>query len=514
MPKENYKNKTVILALLAILVVGAVFRFYGLGVQSLWTDELASWDFSRKAALSEVIKDTSKRDAFPPAHYVLSHFIIKYFGDSESLLRLPSAIAGMLAIIAIFYLGVRLYTHREGLIAAALMAVLWYPIYYSQEARAYIFLILFVSLSTYFWISFVRSFENNMNPSRIDVILYILCSCISCYLHYFGLYFVCIQGAAIILGFFKRKKFRFTICLTYLSIALVFSLWIPSLLVQISSGFNKPGEIGSKSIFYFFKILGNFFNASKSPFISLSDYSKTDIVISISIIALISISIFYCLFSTAYSIYKKKTYRSLTGCLFDSDVLLLLWIFVPFLGIYTLHKLSIGPLTYRYFAILVPAAYLLFARSITKLVSSPRKQAAIATILVILFSGHLLFYLKYYSQPIKEQYREAVYFVLEDKNAYANSKIIGYTYDDFLDYYFKRKESNVKVHLYINEKKDREEVIEKIKSFDSQYLWLIAIKFKPEEKYLAIINKNYIAIKKKNFVSSSVWLYQRRQKAF
>src|SRR5215217_7474005 len=35
-----------LLALLAIVLLGAALRFYGLGFQSLWADELASWDFS------------------------------------------------------------------------------------------------------------------------------------------------------------------------------------------------------------------------------------------------------------------------------------------------------------------------------------------------------------------------------------------------------------------------------------------------------------------------------------
>jgi hypothetical protein len=41
-----------LLVLLAIMLLGAVLRFYGLGFQSLWSDELASWDFSNRETIS------------------------------------------------------------------------------------------------------------------------------------------------------------------------------------------------------------------------------------------------------------------------------------------------------------------------------------------------------------------------------------------------------------------------------------------------------------------------------
>jgi hypothetical protein len=45
------RERWALLVLLAIMLLGGALRFYGLSVQSLWADELASWDFSEQGTL-------------------------------------------------------------------------------------------------------------------------------------------------------------------------------------------------------------------------------------------------------------------------------------------------------------------------------------------------------------------------------------------------------------------------------------------------------------------------------
>jgi hypothetical protein len=54
-PLRSLLESRALLVLLAIMLLGAVLRFYGLGFQSLWSDELASWDFSNRETISQVI---------------------------------------------------------------------------------------------------------------------------------------------------------------------------------------------------------------------------------------------------------------------------------------------------------------------------------------------------------------------------------------------------------------------------------------------------------------------------
>jgi hypothetical protein len=54
-PLRFLLESRALLALLAIMLLGAVLRFYGLGFQSFWSDELASWDISNRERISQVI---------------------------------------------------------------------------------------------------------------------------------------------------------------------------------------------------------------------------------------------------------------------------------------------------------------------------------------------------------------------------------------------------------------------------------------------------------------------------
>jgi 4-amino-4-deoxy-L-arabinose transferase-like glycosyltransferase len=125
-PPRSPLHSRAFLVLLAIMLLGAVLRFSGLGFQSLWSDELASWDISTRETMSQVIGGVQSDD-HPPLYYLILRFAQWIFGDSEWALRLPSAVAGWLCIPAIYLLGKRLYSEREGIFAALFLTVFWAP---------------------------------------------------------------------------------------------------------------------------------------------------------------------------------------------------------------------------------------------------------------------------------------------------------------------------------------------------------------------------------------------------
>lgn len=145
-------NRRVLIIFSLILSLGSALRFYGLDHESLENDELASWVEIHHENLGSMIEGL-RYGMSPPLYHILLYFVIKHFGDSEVALRIPSAVSGVLSIIVIFFLGRHLYSEKEGLMAAGLTALLWCPVYYSQEARVYSLLLLFTLLSTYLWIT-------------------------------------------------------------------------------------------------------------------------------------------------------------------------------------------------------------------------------------------------------------------------------------------------------------------------------------------------------------------------
>ncbi|POF28747.1 glycosyltransferase family 39 protein [Roseibium marinum] len=128
------------LLLVVILIVAAALRIYDLDRTSLWYDEAVSWAQSR-GTLPELLSSVAA-DNYPPLHNVILWLTMPIIGDSESALRLPSVILGILAVWLIYLAGRSLAGDASGgryigLLAAALLAVSPFHIWYSTEARMY-----------------------------------------------------------------------------------------------------------------------------------------------------------------------------------------------------------------------------------------------------------------------------------------------------------------------------------------------------------------------------------------
>jgi 4-amino-4-deoxy-L-arabinose transferase-like glycosyltransferase len=130
----------------AILIVAGVNFFVGLGSSSLYIDEGLSWA-AASAPLRDVIDRVAAGEISPPLHYLALHEVIGRFSDSEVALRLPSALAGVALVAAILWVGTRAAGPRAGAVAAALAAVSPLLLEYSQQARAYVFATLAVTVA-------------------------------------------------------------------------------------------------------------------------------------------------------------------------------------------------------------------------------------------------------------------------------------------------------------------------------------------------------------------------------
>src|SRR5207245_580527 len=107
----------------------------------LGLDEILVWDFGGGASIGAVVRRLSAVPSLMPLHFVIS-WIIRRFGDSEIWLRLVPAVAGTLTVPAMFLLARDLFGRRTAVIAALLVAVAPFLIWYSQETAAYALLTL------------------------------------------------------------------------------------------------------------------------------------------------------------------------------------------------------------------------------------------------------------------------------------------------------------------------------------------------------------------------------------
>lgn len=125
------------LPLALILALAAGLRFYRLGAENLWIDEV----FSVRQAASALdgiagYWDLDQQTTSRPLSLVLLHYI-QALGNSELLMRLPYALMSILDVGALFLLSRELAERRVALRASLFLAVLPLHVWYGQEVRWY-----------------------------------------------------------------------------------------------------------------------------------------------------------------------------------------------------------------------------------------------------------------------------------------------------------------------------------------------------------------------------------------
>ena len=135
-------------ALTAIIVAGVVLRLTALNRQSLWFDEIDVVVRAQRP-LGQVLHTFIAAGENGPLYNILLALWIRVAGISEIAVRFPSAVAGVLAIPLVYLLGRRLAGAKAGLLAAGLLAISPYHVWYSQEAKMYTMVVLLALASSY-----------------------------------------------------------------------------------------------------------------------------------------------------------------------------------------------------------------------------------------------------------------------------------------------------------------------------------------------------------------------------
>ncbi|MFN2136362.1 MAG: glycosyltransferase family 39 protein [Candidatus Promineifilaceae bacterium] len=138
----------LLIAATAVTLLAAAVRLHFLGHDSLWYDEI----LTRHTAIQGYFDATTMdaRDHLPLL-YLLVGTALRLLPEQELFLRLPSAVAGILAVPLLVAFGQTARLPRAGLWAALLLALLPFHIRTSQEARHYA-LLLFFSLLSLYWL--------------------------------------------------------------------------------------------------------------------------------------------------------------------------------------------------------------------------------------------------------------------------------------------------------------------------------------------------------------------------
>ncbi len=171
-------------ALAALTLLAAGLRFATVGLQSFDYDEAYTVSLALPGSLGHVLSQLPKTESSPPLHYVLAWVWTQAFGLGEAGVRSLSALAGTAVVPVVYAATRRLASARAALIAAALVAVNPFLVWFSQEARPYALLTLLGALS--FW-AFAAALED---PTPRRLALWAAAAVLVLWTHYFAAFLV------------------------------------------------------------------------------------------------------------------------------------------------------------------------------------------------------------------------------------------------------------------------------------------------------------------------------------
>lgn len=140
--------------LAGITLVGAGLRLYALGGE-LWTDEILTVTHHLDRPVHELVLWPTSRNVHL-LYALLMKVTTGIWGVTGWTVRLPAAAFGIATIPAVYVLGRTFLRGREAMLAAALLAVSYHHVWFSQNARGHSALLLFTALSTTFLIRALR----------------------------------------------------------------------------------------------------------------------------------------------------------------------------------------------------------------------------------------------------------------------------------------------------------------------------------------------------------------------
>ena len=215
-------------------------RLFDLGRRELWVDEGITWFFAQKLGhleLGQGLAELIRLEPTPPLYYGLIGLLLRLGGDSDLLMRLPSAVSGAFAAPLLVVLGGRLGWLRAGWTAGVLIALHPWHLFLSREARVYPLLLTLVLLLA---ISLWQALESGQRRPYLQVGVW-LTLCLYC--HLFGLF----VGAAVALLVVVLAKDAASRRRGLVAVAVALLLFLPYLGVALpalaGSGANWSQEL-------------------------------------------------------------------------------------------------------------------------------------------------------------------------------------------------------------------------------------------------------------------------------
>jgi mannosyltransferase len=232
--KLNLNKFGPTMVLLAILLLGYGLRLYRLGDQNIWWDEgHAVW--SARHSMREVT-DITAHDVHPPLYLWMLHGWMQLVGESEFALRYLSLIGGLLTVALTYVVARRLTGRRPALLATLLIAAARFHIWWSQEARMYIWAAFLALLSIYFF--------TRVRQHRLAWWAYVISSAAAIYTLYLAVLVLVLENVFVAITVWRKPQRRRFLSHWTTAQAAIGLAYVPWLYLALS--FSRTGAADSQ----------------------------------------------------------------------------------------------------------------------------------------------------------------------------------------------------------------------------------------------------------------------------
>ena len=173
-----------------IISIAAILRLWNYSGWSFSHDEIGALVRLNYSSFTELIKEgVRNHDTHPALVQIFIWLWTSIFGLSEAAVRLPFVIIGIASVALLYLIAKKWFGYTTACFASLTLAMLDFPILYSQLARPYSFGLFFSLLAVWCWTNLL--FGSGKNIYR-KAILYGLATVLCMLTHYFAFFFAMI----------------------------------------------------------------------------------------------------------------------------------------------------------------------------------------------------------------------------------------------------------------------------------------------------------------------------------
>jgi mannosyltransferase len=378
LPLTDQQIKLISMVFLTLIAYG--LRTYHVDYQSLWRDEVDSIQFALRD-LPALLVNFKTPGENGPLYYFALHFWVNMTGTSAFAARFFSLLFGVILVPMFYVLGCRLLGTAGGMIAAILIALSPFHIWYAQEAKMYSLLMLTTVLSMYLH---MRSVQENRLVLWAGWFLTIT---LSLYIHFVAVLLIPVQVILLPWVWWRHRP--------------VFHRWLAMMAVLVLpyiplAVWQLPLWVTSSSSAYSFSDLNRI-----ATLLLLAFGPHLNPWPAVMTVAPFTFTLLSGLLLKAPHGYKDHD---------DTRFILGAYLLVPAV-IFFVVVLRVWAFTPRYLILILPAFYLLIARGLLVLQQRAPLLSAIAALSLVLIMVSSVVYQS--SHPIKPEFRNTTFDTIQ-----------------------------------------------------------------------------------------------------